>query len=93
LIIWAVLFVPFFCFLRILVIILPYSEFLTLEVSINTQSFEFSHPTVGVSRLGWERGLAAETEKAPSHENAKKRGAYPKSAARGVGRRLLCKTD
>jgi len=40
--------------------------------------------TVCVSCGGWEGGLAVETEKAHSQKNAKKRGAYPPSAARIV---------
>ena len=39
-----------------------------------------SRPTAGVSRLGWERGLAVETEKAPSREKA------PNNAARTPSR-------
>ena len=45
-------------------------------------------PTAGVTRLGWEGGCAVETGFRASQENAKKRGAYPKSGARCVGR--LC---
>jgi hypothetical protein len=48
-----------------------------------------NRPTARVSRLGWEGGLAVETEKTQSHENAKKRGAYPKSAARCVSPHYL----
>jgi len=33
--------------------------------------------TACVSRLGWERGLAAETEKAQSHENTQKTRRVP----------------
>jgi hypothetical protein len=36
------------------------------------------------TRLGWEGGFAAETEFRRSQEDAKKRGAYPKSGARIV---------
>ena len=44
--------------------------------------------TVRVTRLGWEGGVALETEVRASQENAKKRGAYPKSGARIVRRRI-----
>ena len=42
-------------------------------------------PTVGVTRLGWEGGLALETGFRASQKMLKKRGAYPKSGARIVG--------
>ena len=44
-------------------------------------------PTAGVTRLGWEGGFAIETGVRRSQENAKKRGAYPKSGARIVSLR------
>jgi hypothetical protein len=45
-----------------------------------------TRPTAGVTRLGWEGGFTLETGVRESQENAKKRGAYPKSGARIVGR-------
>jgi hypothetical protein len=53
---------------------------------INHLGKEVERPTARVTRLGWERGLAVETGFRRSQENAKKRGAYPKSGARIVGR-------
>ena len=44
--------------------------------------------TARVTRLGWEGGVALETGFHRSQENAKKRGAYPKSGARIVRRCL-----
>ena len=44
----------------------------TIDDFINHDPFFkiISRLTAGVSRLGWERGLAAETEKAQSQNNA-----------------------
>lgn len=42
--------------------------------------------TAGVTRLGWERGLAVETGQTQSQKPAEKRTAYPPSSARCVGR-------
>ena len=44
---------------------------------------------VCVSCGGWEGELAAETDKTQSQENAKKRGAYPKSAAHCVEQAVI----
>lgn len=51
-----------------------------------------NYSTGCVSCGGWERGRALETEKAQSQENAKKRGAYPPSAARCVGQHWMTST-
>lgn len=56
-------------------------------------TLHYNRLTARVTRLGWERGVARETEKPQSQENAQKRGAYPKSGARFVGRFLFKKTD
>ena len=58
-----------------------------LSPSVNTLLYSV-RPTARVTRLGWEGGFAAETEKTQSHEMLKKRGAYPKSGARIVGHAL-----
>jgi len=40
--------------------------------------------TVGVTRLGWERGFAAETEKAPSREKCQNNAARTPSRLHAV---------
>jgi hypothetical protein len=62
------------------------SPFLKSECKLENEAVR---PTACVSCGGWEGRLALETKKTPSQEKLEKRGAYPPSAARCVGRLFM----